>query len=166
MELIEALGIDFRLLLVQILNFLVLLLILYWFAYKPVLGILEKRRKMIEESVKEAEKINQESLALEERKKEVLTTARKEALRIIDESKIESEEIKKEVLKKAQQEAKEIIERAYLTMEREKQEKFNELKKEIEELVIIGVESLLKKEVDRKTNAKIIKEALRNLEVN
>ena len=50
MELLHKLGIDWRLLIAQLINFSVLLFVLYKFLYHPILNILEKRRKQIEEN--------------------------------------------------------------------------------------------------------------------
>ena len=47
-ELFSKLGIDWKLLIAQIINFLVLLFVLYKFAYRPILSMLEKRTKKIE----------------------------------------------------------------------------------------------------------------------
>ncbi len=48
------LGIDWKLLLSQAVNFLLLLVILRIFVYKPILDILKKRREKIEEGIAKA----------------------------------------------------------------------------------------------------------------
>mgnify|MGYP001588456271 CR=1 FL=1 len=65
MELISKLGIDWKLLVAQIVNFFILLFVLYKFAYKPVLEMLEKRSKTIEKGIHDAK-------ASEERLKEIV----------------------------------------------------------------------------------------------
>ena len=55
MGLIYALGIDGRILLAQLFNFAILVFILWRFAYKPVLNILEERRLKVEKSLDDAE---------------------------------------------------------------------------------------------------------------
>ena len=166
MEAIETLGIDLKLLLTQILNFLILFFILYHFAYKPLLNMLDKRKKMIEESAINSERINKESIELENKKEQILTDARKEALKIIEESKREGAKIKEESVKDAREQSRSIIEKAKLQIEAEKEEKFKELKKEVGELALIGVNLILKEKMNEKIDQKIIKEALKNMEVN
>ena len=56
--LFEKLGIDWHLLLAQAANFLLLLVILRAFAYKPVLEMLRKRREAIEKGIAQAEEAN------------------------------------------------------------------------------------------------------------
>lgn len=51
----NGLGIDPRILLGDIITFIVLLVILKKYAYKPFLSVLEQRRKKIEEGVKKSE---------------------------------------------------------------------------------------------------------------
>ena len=58
-DLISQLGIDAKLLIAQVINFVVLLVVLYAFAYKPILKMLHKRTEKIEAGSKNAEKVEQ-----------------------------------------------------------------------------------------------------------
>ena len=67
-EVCQGLGIDWNKLIAQMISFGILLYVLWRFAYKPVLDILEKRRDKVEESLKNAEKIKHEVERIEEQR--------------------------------------------------------------------------------------------------
>ena len=83
-ELLSKLGIDWKLLIAQIINFLVLLFVLWKFAYGPILAILDKRTKKIEQGLKDAEASRKKLADSEERQKEILKMARTEGKEIVE----------------------------------------------------------------------------------
>ena len=83
-ELLNKLGIDYKLLIAQIINFLVLLFVLWKFAYGPILAILEKRQKKIEKGLADAEAAEKRLEESEKKQKEVLRKARTEAKEIVE----------------------------------------------------------------------------------
>ena len=83
MELIDKLGIDLKLLIAQIINFVLLLGILTFLVYKPILKLLDKRKKMIEENVENTQKIEERLEKLEEEKEKVMAEASEKAMAAI-----------------------------------------------------------------------------------
>ena len=83
----DKLGIEPSLLLAQIVNFLVILVLLNKLLYKPILTMLEKRKKEIEDTVKITERLKKDEARMEEKHEKVLTKAREEASSIIEEAK-------------------------------------------------------------------------------
>lgn len=157
MEILASFGINGKLLLAQIFNFFILLLILYWLAYKPIVKILDGRAKKIKESLETAEKIKQEDIALEVRKQEIVAEAKKEALKIIQEAKMDGEKARDEALKRASEEAQKIIDKAKISIEAEREALLQDVKKEISDLVVAVSSRVLSKEIDKETENKLIK---------
>lgn len=97
-ELIEKLGIDWRLLTSQAVNFLLLLIILRAFAYKPLLKLLKNRREKIEEGVARAEeaesRLEEARGVLREKTKE----AEARSLEILKSTEARSKELEAELL--------------------------------------------------------------------
>ena len=60
MELLQKLGIDWRLLIAQLVNFSILVIILYKLLYKPVLKVLNDRKEKIEQGLKDAKSLGEE----------------------------------------------------------------------------------------------------------
>lgn len=108
----EKLGIEPSLLLAQIINFSIIVVVLTKFLYKPILAMLAKRKKEIEEglAITEALRIEEEKLGV--RKEKLLHEARKEARVILEDAKIQGKDLEKEIIAGAHREAQEIIEKA------------------------------------------------------
>src|SRR5207248_10972735 len=70
----------------QVISFVIVALLLRRFAYKPILAVLEERRRKIEEGQINAEKIKQELAEAEKRYAEIVAKANADAQKMIDEA--------------------------------------------------------------------------------
>jgi F-type H+-transporting ATPase subunit b len=82
----ETFGWNPWLFLSQVISFLIVALLLRRFAYKPILAVLEERRRRIEEGQLNAEKIKKQLAEAEARYAEILANANAEAQKMIDEA--------------------------------------------------------------------------------
>ena len=82
-ELFHNIGIDWKVLLAQIVNFAILLFVLKKFAYKPILKVLNDRRKKIEEAIERSKSVDQKMAEIEILKEKILVEARRESDEII-----------------------------------------------------------------------------------
>ena len=89
MDLIDKLGIDLKLLIAQIVNFVILLVILTKLIYKPLLKLLDDRKKMIAKTVDDSKRIEDRLAAIEADRDKVLANASKEAMVIVERAKKE-----------------------------------------------------------------------------
>lgn len=157
----EGLGINFKLLLAQIVNFLVLLLILKKFLYKPILQFLDERKKKIEESLQNVEKINKELARIEEERKRILHQAEIEAMRTIAESKRIAQEQKEEIIDEAKRKTQEEL-RKGVTLARQELEKARlSLRQEV---IILGeamARKILQEKLTPEEKRKLIDEMLK-----
>ena len=108
-ELFHEFGVDWKLLLAQAVNFIVLLFILKKFLYRPVLEVLAVRREKIEKGLQNAKNAEEKIQKIDVMKEEVLTKAHKEELQIIQEAEVRAKVKEKESAKEAQRKAEEII---------------------------------------------------------
>lgn len=160
MELFNALGLDLRILLAQLINFAVLVFVLYRFGYKPILSFLDERRTKIEKGIKNAKKAEENLEDIAKKEKEVLAQARKEAQEIISLAKDTAEKSKTEIMAKAQEESQKLAEAAKLKIEEEKNRIIREIKSEVAELVSLAVERVVRKKMDPEMDKKIIEDSL------
>ena len=160
LELFTKLGIDWKLLIAQIVNFLVLLFILYRFAYKPVLAMLEKRTKKIERGLKDADAAHKKLAESEERQKEILRKARLEANVIVEKSHKQAEKAKSEIAAEAKTQAEKIIAGAKAEIGREKEKTISEIKSEIGGLVIAAAEKVIGEKMDEGKGRELIEKVL------
>jgi len=108
----EKLGVEPALLLAQIVNFGIIVLVLGKLLYRPILSMLAKRKKEIEEGLAAAERQKQEEEKLGVRREKLLTEARGEAREILEDGKKAAEEARREIVAGAHTEAGEIIAKA------------------------------------------------------
>ena len=90
---LKALGVDLPSVVWHLINFIILILILQRFLYKPILNMLDARAARIRESMDQAERVRAETAAIEERSRGVLDEARREAQEILAAANRNSERI-------------------------------------------------------------------------
>jgi len=163
MELLDKLGIHFGLLVAQIINFLILLFVLYKFLYKPVLNLLKKREKIIAQSIEDADAIDKKLKEMEIRYDEKIAKAKKQAMMILEESEKQSAMQKKESIKKTKKEVAGIINGAKKQIAEEKEKILQEVRGEISELIISAVEKIVGKEREKKIDKKLVEDTVKEL---
>lgn len=149
MEAIQSLGIDWRLLVAQIVNFVVLLILLRKFLYTPVLNMLESRKVKIEKSLKDSEEADQKVAQCEADCKKLSQGAVKESETIVTSAKKLAESEAKKIVAEAEKKSQRII---ALAEEEAKTKKENALlgaKKDLVDLVVLSTEKILGKSVDK-----------------
>lgn len=164
MELLTQLGIDWKLLLAQIVNFLILLFILYKFLYHPILEMLEKRSAKIEKSLADAKKIGEEVKRIEKMKEEQIIEAKKEAKKIIEEAQAKAENNRQELIVKTKEEIQNLTTEAKKQIAAEKEKLSQEVKAEIGALVVEATQKVIGKSLTDKLDEKIIKETIKEIE--
>jgi F-type H+-transporting ATPase subunit b len=160
MELLANLGINWKLLIAQIVNFLILLFVLYKFAYTPVLKVLNDRTKKIEDGIKNAEDAKNKLIELSAREKDVLSKARKEAQEIIKKSEENALKNAKTIEDSAKNQYGKILEEVKAQIEQEKNKAVKEAKLEIAELIVSATEKIIDEKMDAKKDKELINKAI------
>jgi len=93
---VEGLGINLPVLLAQIVNFAILFVLLYVFAYKPVLKMLDQRSAKIKGSMEQAEAIRQRTAQTDEEIRKKLAEAQKEGQALLAQAAQMGEKVKEE----------------------------------------------------------------------
>ncbi len=162
-SLIQALGLDLKILLAQFINFSVLIFVLWRFAYKPVFNILEERRKKIAKGIQDSEEAEIKLQEAENHKKEIITEARREANLIIEEAKLKAETRYQEIVGRSKEDVRGVIAEEKSKIETEKNLAIIEIKKRIAELTILAVEKILAEKIDDKKDADLITKVVKDL---
>lgn len=161
MELLNNLGINGKLLLAQIVNFLVLLFVLYKFAYGPVLKILNERTSKIEKGLKDAEDAQKKLIEITEKERAVLVKARKQAQEIIAKAEEVAVKNKEEIIITAKEQSEKILADSAKKIETEKVLMFQEVKKQVAELVIAATGKIIDEKIDSQKDKEIIEKAIK-----
>ncbi|RKX41947.1 MAG: ATP synthase F0 subunit B [Thermotogae bacterium] len=146
--------------LIQLLNFLVLLFVLYKLLYKPFMQILDQRREKIHSEILEVEKLRKDAEDLKKEAKEQLKQSQQRASEIIDEALRRKEEIIAQAVEKSKVEAERIINNAKAQVDREMKQALEEVEKHAGELAIVLATKLLKGILDEKAKKEYLKRYL------
>lgn len=111
-EFFQSIGLDGKLLLSQAVNFLLLLIILRVFAYKPILKIIKERRERIEEGLTKAEEADRRLSEITTLKKEKLQEAEQEGMALLRETEEKAKDLEAELLERAHKKESEILKKA------------------------------------------------------
>ena len=147
-EILVAFGIDWRLISIQIFNFVALVLVLWYFLYQPVLKILNERQKKIEQGVKNAENAEAALKNADEEKVKIVSKAHAEAGEIVDRAKKHAEEKGTVIVSDAQNKADRIMSDAKDKGEELKAQAKEESEAEIAKVAVLAAEKVLNKKLD------------------
>jgi len=159
-ELIHNLGIEWKIILAQIVNFTVLLLILQKFAYRPVVKILTERRKKIEEAIERSKTVDSQMAEIEALKEKVLDEARVKSEEILVKAEQSARKVQEDMLADTHEKSEKLMEDTRKKIEAEREKIFQEVKREIAEVVALAVEKSVGDIADKKTQEKMVAEAL------
>jgi F-type H+-transporting ATPase subunit b len=142
-QLIHAFGIDARLILIQVVNFGLLMAALTYFLYKPVLKLLDERAARIAKGIEDAKAAELALEAADEERKKIIAAANKEAeameQRAIEHAQKKTDEIIAEGHKKAEK----IINEATVLGNELKIRSLREAETEIARITMLAVEKVL-----------------------
>lgn len=163
MDILNQFGVQPILLAAQVVNFIILLFILKRFLYKPILKVLDERKKKIEDSLKNAEEIERKLQETEEQADKILKKALDEAQRILDDSKTaaaqvidEGHKAASQIINKANEEAVKIIQVERLKLQRE-------IRENTSNLVSLIFEKVIGKKVNLKDQKELIEKEIENI---
>jgi F-type H+-transporting ATPase subunit b len=132
----DSLGIQWPKLIAQLINFSIVLFVLWRFAYKPVFKLLEARRQKIADGIANAEKIKAELAATEAERKRVLAEAGDQAAKLIEEARSAAARVSELETQKAIATAEQIIAKAREAAAQDHARMLAELKQEVGRLVV------------------------------
>jgi F-type H+-transporting ATPase subunit b len=156
----SGLGVNVWTLIAQIVNFLILLLVLYFFAYKPVMKMLDERSHKIKESMDEVQKVKEQAAQTEEEFKKKIEAASKEGQEVIARAMRTGEEARQRAQAEAKQEAQGLVEKARVEIQRERDETIGELRQEFADLTVVAAEKVIGKSLDKESHRQIIDQVL------
>jgi F-type H+-transporting ATPase subunit b len=120
----------------QVVSFSIVALLLKRFAYKPILAVLEDRRRRIEEGLLNAEKIKKELAEAQKRYAEILAKANADAQKMIDEARESSAHLAERKQQEAIAAAEQIIAKAREAAAFEHERTMDSMKRELGRLVV------------------------------
>jgi len=155
-----GLGISWSSLLFQAASFIILFVILFFVAYKPLLKILDERAKRVKDGLEQVEAIKRQSSHAEEEVKKQIEAASQRGVEIIAQATKNGEELRTKAQELARQDAEAVVARAREAIEAERDEAINQLRKELVDITVMAAGRVIGESLDKKSHKKIIEKVL------
>lgn len=156
-------GLRTDLFVAQLVNFLLVLLVLWKFAYKPILATLDAREKKIAQSVHDAEAVTKRLADAEKEKAAILRLAREEADAFARKSIEETQARKAEMVAAAKQEVERVIAHGKVQLAEEHDAMMIAMRKELVEIAIASATKILGEVVTEKKSQSLAEEVVRKM---
>lgn len=162
-EILHSLGIDWKLILAQVVNFAILFFILRKFVYKPILGILRKRREDIEKGIEFNKSAEERLKSADSEKAGTIKAAKEKALGIVTEAESTANLRREEILKEAGIKRDSVIGEARTIIDEHKNKMLEGVYTSAEGLIKSGLEKVLGRMPASERDGQLIKDALKEL---
>lgn len=148
---------------IQLIAFAILFFLLQRYAFKPLFGVMEKRRQMVLEQMESAQKNRDEANQYIEEQKQALQQARKEAYDIIEQAKSTGSKQADDIIAAARNEAGRLKEEAIRDIESEKNKAIAALKAQVSGLSVLIASKIIEKQVDEQTQQQLVEQYLQEV---
>ncbi len=146
---IGSLGFNLPALVAQLINFLLLLIIFRLLLYKPLLNVLDERKKRIEEGIEASDEAKRRLAPTEEETAAVLDNARQEGQALIAQAQQAANRLREEETQRARHEAEQLIERARSEIQLERDAAIADLRREFADLAVLAAERVIRRKSTR-----------------
>jgi F-type H+-transporting ATPase subunit b len=148
---------------VQLAAFAILFWLLSRFAFKPLFGVMEKRRQLVQEQMESAQNNRTDAERLIEEQKQALQQARKEAYDIIEQAKTTGSKQADEIVQAARSESNRIKDDAVRDIETEKNKAIASLKAQVSGLSVLIASKIIEKQVDEQSQKQLVDQYLQDV---
>lgn len=163
MEILEQFGVEWKLLIVQLINFLIFILIFRKFVLPKLKGFMDERAKGIKDSLKDAEQARRAAEQAEVERQQTLATAVKEADRVLADAREQAAAQGEELVAQAKAEAARVIADGTAQLEADRTALRTELRAELGALTVATTRKVLEGMVSKADHSKMVKTAERRI---
>ncbi len=156
----EKLGINGAWLVIQIINFVLILLILRALAFKPILQMLETRKRRIQESLEYAEKVKADAASQQKEYEKRIDEARREAQQATQSASQMAEKERERILGQARDEARQIVEQARGQLDYERKQMVAELRQQVVNLSLLAAQRVIGQSLDENRSRQLVNDFL------
>jgi F-type H+-transporting ATPase subunit b len=149
-----------------IVTFVLLLIVLRRFAWKPLMEALRSREEFIRTSLERAEYAKQEAERMLDEHRKQLARAEEESRRILNDGRALGEKLKSEIVDQANQQSRRMLDQARQEIERDKESALAQLRTEVANLAIKAAEKILGETLDEAKHRKLVDAQLKDLSKN
>ena len=155
----DSFGVEWPMLIAQIVNFCIVAYVLYRFAFKPVLRTIDERQRRIADGLQYAEEMKRQLAEAERKRNETIKEASLSARKIIEEAKDAAEDYGERQKKEVELKAESILQKARQEIESEHQKMLTDIRREVATLVVQVTGKVIDKDLSEKEKARISESA-------
>lgn len=163
MELLSKLGIDWKLLLAQILNFAILLGVLTFFVYRPLLTLIDARRERIRKAMEDAKTIEGQKGELARIREEALRRTDAECGALLGKTKREAEKAKADILGRAKEEVEQMLEKGGKQLEEERANVFAGIQGTLAQAIVRMTEKIIEREFSPSDQRRLVSSLVKDI---
>jgi F-type H+-transporting ATPase subunit b len=141
-------------------NFIVLIVLLTYFLYRPITKMLDERSERIQESLAAAERAQADVARADRERDELLANTRREIGEMMAQAQSAAERIQSEARSNAQSEAQRIVETARQEAAAERAQAMAELRREVAGLAVMAAERVISRSLDDQAHRQLVDEFL------
>ena len=145
--------------------FVVLLVVLSRFAFRPLTAAVEAREKALEELITNAKRDRDDAARLLGEQQKAIDASRVEAQRVIADARTTGEKLRNEMLEQTKQQQHELLDRARAEIGTERKRAIADLRREAVELALAGASRVIERNLDDQTNRKLVESFLSSVPV-
>ncbi|MBI5530112.1 MAG: F0F1 ATP synthase subunit B [Candidatus Doudnabacteria bacterium] len=160
---VAVLGINLKLFIAQLVNFAVVLGILWKFVFTPVAKQLQARTEKIEKAMADATTTEKEKQEFAVWKQQEIAKVKTEAGSIISSAQADAGKVKEDLLKQAKEEQQKLIEQGKKQIEQEKAQALQAAKSELADIITTATEKILREKLTGDKDQKLIKDSLKDI---
>jgi F-type H+-transporting ATPase subunit b len=155
-----SLGLDWKLFIAQLINFGVILLIVWKWVYTPLVKAMDDRADKIEQGIKDAEEGTKLRETAEEEKQKLIVEARKQSKEIVEKAEADAKVRQDEIITKARNEVQRVVAEGKQRLRDDQDVMMQEAKERVAELVVSATEKVLREKVDAGKDAGLVRAAI------
>lgn len=160
-EIINTFHVDWHIILAQLVNFALVVAVLWYFAFRPLAKTMTERTTRIEQSLKNADAVEERLRQADAEYQTVLTNAKKEAEQIIVQAKTLAEQQRVEVVEKTKAEATKIVESGKQQLAAQREQMIASARTELSELVALATEKVIGEKITTERDRTLVERAVK-----
>jgi F-type H+-transporting ATPase subunit b len=150
----------------SVLTFVLLMVLLWKFAYGPLMQIQQKRQAEIHDAIAASERLREEAHALLDDYKQQLSNARQEAEEILERARKVGDSARTELIQEAKEQAERLLDKAHEQIERDTRQALGEIRGKVAELTMAAAEKVTRKTLSKDEDLRLIREALAEIDLS
>jgi len=136
--------------------FVLLLILLSRFAFKPMLAAVEARERSLQKAIDDAKRDQEEAARVLADHRAQLEKARAEAQKLIADGRTTAEKLRNDLMEQTKAQQQEMLDRARREIETEKTNAIAALRREAVDLAIAGAGKVIERNLDTEANRKLV----------